>query len=518
MRKTGDSCSEVAADSRYRATLASIAEAVISTDAQNRIDFMNRTAERLTGWSETEARDGKQCAIAGSGSPIRDESGATIGVVLVFRDNATEMATHKALQQSEARLTFALRTINAGAWDLDLRNHTANRTLTHDRIFGYASLLPAWTFEMFLEHVLTEDRPGVDRRFREATAAEADWNFECRIRRVDGEVRWIWAAGCHERNAVGDPVRLAGVVQDITERKRAEQEIESLARFPLENPSPVLRVRHDGNIIYANPSSKDLLVAWGCKVGDPLPLDLQNVITQSLASNETNRVIVSYNNRVLAVLFVPIPGTDYINLYGRDITEHERAEAQLRVSEAKYRNLHETMRDAFVEVGQDGKMIDFNREYLNMLGYTADELLQLTYQELTPEKWHAMEAELVEQQILKRGHSDVYEKEYRRKDGTIFPVELRAFLLRDPSGQPGNIWGIARDITSCLRLLLTLTHCKLKAYRFTLPSIHCADGRNAMTPRHSKHSPLCDVVERKKTRSGNYPNRRFAREWCSPRT
>jgi len=145
---------------------------------------------------------------------------------------------------------------------------------------------------------------------------------------------------------------------------------------------------------------------------------------------------------------VPIPGTDYINLYGRDITERQRAQVELQTSETKYRELHESIRDAFVEISLEGRIIDFNHEYLNMLGYSADELRRLTYQELTPEKWHAAEAEIVDQQIMKRGHSDVYEKEYRRKDGSVFPVELRAFLLRGPDGQPTNIWGIARDITA----------------------------------------------------------------------
>ncbi len=126
------------------------------------------------------------------------------------------------LGESEERLNFALRTSHTGGWDLDLVSHTAHRTLEHDRIFGYGSLLPLWNYEIFLEHVLPEDRAEVDRRFREATAAQTEWRFECRIRRVDGEVRWILAAGEHQRDEAGQMRRMAGIVQDITERKRAE--------------------------------------------------------------------------------------------------------------------------------------------------------------------------------------------------------------------------------------------------------------------------------------------------------
>ena len=129
---------------------------------------------------------------------------------------------------SEERLHFALQTSHTGAWQLDLLTHTAQRTLIHDQIFGYETLLPQWSYELFLDHVLPDDRPEVERSFRAATAALTDWGFECRIRRADGKVRWIWAAGGHEQDSRRQPVRMSGIVQDITERKRAEEEIRQL--------------------------------------------------------------------------------------------------------------------------------------------------------------------------------------------------------------------------------------------------------------------------------------------------
>ena len=132
----------------------------------------------------------------------------------------------KALHETEHRLEFALHRSHLGGWDLDLVDHTAYRTLGHDQIFGYKSLLPRWTYEMFLEHVLPEDRSEVDRLYRASVAALTDWNFECRIRRTDGEVRWIWATGGQQRDDTGVVQRMAGIVQDITERKNTEAELE----------------------------------------------------------------------------------------------------------------------------------------------------------------------------------------------------------------------------------------------------------------------------------------------------
>jgi PAS domain S-box-containing protein len=131
----------------------------------------------------------------------------------------------------------------------------------------------------------------------------------------------------------------------------------------------------------------------------------------------------------------------------REVTKRKRAEEALQESEKRYRILHENMRDAFVQVSIDGRIIEFNDLYCKMLGYSPGEMRKLTYQELTPERWHAFEESIVREHVIPRGYSDVYEKEYRRKDGIIIPVEMRTILSRDASGRPNGMWAIVRDIT-----------------------------------------------------------------------
>ena len=138
-----------------------------------------------------------------------------------------EMARYKhgaedALRKSAAHLQFALETTETGAWELDLLNYSATLTLTHARIFGYQTPPPTWSYEQFLEHVTPEDRPEVDRTFRQAIATQADFRFDCRIRRRDGQVRWIWVRGGLERDPAGKATHMSGLVRDITERKQLE--------------------------------------------------------------------------------------------------------------------------------------------------------------------------------------------------------------------------------------------------------------------------------------------------------
>jgi PAS domain S-box-containing protein len=135
-----------------------------------------------------------------------------------------------------------------------------------------------------------------------------------------------------------------------------------------------------------------------------------------------------------------------------ELADSRRQVEALRGSERKYRTLHDTLIDAYVRVDMTGRIIEFNDSYQHMLGYSRDELLDRCYEELTPPSWHRMESAIIESQVLTRGHSDIYEKEYRRKDGTIIPVELRTVLVRDADGTPSGMWAIVRDITARTRI------------------------------------------------------------------
>jgi PAS domain S-box-containing protein len=131
-----------------------------------------------------------------------------------------------------------------------------------------------------------------------------------------------------------------------------------------------------------------------------------------------------------------------------DITSRKQREDALMASERRYRQLHESMMDAFAKVDMTGRIIESNHVFRELVGYSAEELANLTYCEITPVTWHEREKWLLETQVLVRGFSDVYEKEYVRRDGTIVSVELRTFLLYDQQGAPEAFCAVVRDISA----------------------------------------------------------------------
>ena len=129
-----------------------------------------------------------------------------------------------------------------------------------------------------------------------------------------------------------------------------------------------------------------------------------------------------------------------------DVTKHREADKKLEESEKKYRTLYESNLDGITHVDMEGNFIDANKTLLDMIGYTMEDLKGKTFHELTPQKYSEVDENSVNQ-IMTIGYCDEYEKEFIRKDGTHFPINLKGWLERDDKGEPIGLWGIIRDIT-----------------------------------------------------------------------
>lgn len=114
--------------------------------------------------------------------------------------------------------------------------------------------------------------------------------------------------------------------QEISDRQLAEEEIARLARFPNENPNPVLRIAADGAILYSNMPSDPLLDAWNCRQGEKLSGKWYRLMLESLAAGQPQQGEIEYEGQVFTLTFAPIMDANYVNIYGFDITIRKRME------------------------------------------------------------------------------------------------------------------------------------------------------------------------------------------------
>jgi PAS domain S-box-containing protein len=212
----------------------------------------------------------------------------------------------------------------------------------------------------------------------------------------------------------------------------------------------------------------------------------EETAVETLKSGATDFVLKSHLSRL-------VPSVVRALRESREHAAHLLAVKALRASEAKYRNLYECMMDGFVMVDMDGVIRQCNDSYLTMLGYSLEELLGRPSRENTPEKWHVCEQKIVEDQILRQGYSTVYEKEYRKKDGTVFPVELRMILVKDDAGVNRGMWAIVRDISERKNLEKQLMQAQKMEAVGTLAGGIAHDFNNILTV----FTAYCTLIDRK---------------------
>ena len=145
-------------------------------------------------------------------------------------DALTSLLVFRDLCQSEAKLEEAQRIVHVGYWDRDLDTDRITWSDEAYRIFGLAPQKRLLDFAALRKMVHPEDQPTVARAADMAVRGIRRYDVEYRLVRPGGEVRTVHSQGDVVRDNSGQPLRLFGTVQDITERKRAEEELHASER------------------------------------------------------------------------------------------------------------------------------------------------------------------------------------------------------------------------------------------------------------------------------------------------
>lgn len=366
-------------------------------------------------------------------------------IVALLRHRERLKATNDALRKSE-KLLFRAQTIAlTGSWELDLPADSLTWSDEVYRIFGYDPQDFPATYEAFLAAVHPDDRAAVDEAYaRSLRDGSEGYEIEHRVvRHNSGEVRHVRERCIHERDGAGTIVRSTGMVQDITERKAAEEALrESEERYrTLFETAPI-------GIFQTTPGGRFLLVnpEYARIAGYSDPAEMIEHITD-IASQlyvrpeernaymeaiELNGQVTGYEMELRRrdgdTFWASMHTTKRIDANGdtfyagffTDITERKQVEGALKESETRFKALHNASFGG-ITIHDKGVILECNQGLSDITGFAYDELVGMDGLLLIAEQ----SREMVMSNIL-AGHEKPYEAVGVRKNGEEYPLRLEA--------------------------------------------------------------------------------------------
>ena len=355
--------------------------------------------------------------------PVMDGSGKVVRWFGTNTDINERIQAEEILLRSKARLDLAVEVACLGEWEQDLQNGAGSHSQRHAEIFGYETPQREWNFKIFLSHVLPNRRSEIEAQV-DAALVTGVWDFETQISRVDGAIRWIWARGRRVLDAAGQPVRMYGIVIDVTPRKlakeaqAADREKLDVALASMSDAVVISDVR--GEFIKFN----DAFAAF-CRFrntaecsgrfselgeyldlltgdGELVPMSARPVPRALRGETATN---VEYHHQrkdtgetwIGSYSFSPLrDGTGTILgavMVARDITERKRSEEVLRVSERRYSALFANKINAIAHcrvvsdahgLPVDYCVLDINEAYERIIGMKKADIEGRSAKEVFP--------------------------------------------------------------------------------------------------------------------------------------
>ena len=236
-------------------------------------------------------------------------------------------------------------------------------------------------------------------------------------------------------------------VANVTERVRAEQEIQNLAKFPSENPNPVMRISQEGTLIYANPACLSQFPGWDLQVWQTAPAILLEVVTQVMQNGTAKQFDLEYGERLYSFSIAPIVEVGYANLYARDITESPQIKA-LRTAEANYRAIFEHAPVGIYQSTPEGRYLSVNPTMTRMFGFKSTKEMLANITDIASQIYvDPIQQKEFQRQIDEHGYVLDFVCQQYRKDGSRLWISNNARVVTDEDGKILHYDGFLTDIT-----------------------------------------------------------------------
>jgi PAS domain S-box-containing protein len=384
-------------------------------------------------------------------------------VAQIFANALARRRADRMLRESEERLELAAESAGAGLWSLNLGTGCYWLTRKTRELFGFAPD-EAVTHDRFLSLVHPEDRELVRETVKMLVQSKNEGHIRYRILRPDGSLRWISSRGRVRCKASGEPDSLMGVSLDVTEQKQTEAALHDLAdRYRVITTTTTdgfWEVDDTGKILEANDECCRL---YGYSREELLNKSIQDFEAtrnpaetlahiESIIATGYSRFETRHRRKDGRIVDVEVsttyrPGSGTFLTFLRDISERKRAEEALRASEEVSRTTFEQAAVGMAHVGTDGRWLRVNDKLCAIVGYQRDELMKLTFQDITqPED---LETDLDYVRRVLSGEIKTYsmEKRYIRKDRSVVWIYLTVSLVRTGAGEPKHFISVVEDIT-----------------------------------------------------------------------
>ena len=387
-----------------------------------------------------------------------------LNALLISRDITERKRVEQKLRDSEEQYRNLINNIQDVIAEIDSEGKLNYSSPQITSLLGYQ--LEEIIGKEYISYVHPEDISIVINGLKKSRQSLLQSGIEFRMKHKKGHYVFVSARG-NMINIDGEQ-KIIGILSDITEKVETEQKLkESEERYRTIINSlgdPIHVIDRNYKIILTNVALKNwvkslnlnleivgktpkeawpFLPDWAMEEyhsifndGKPIVTTGSLIINNKEIITETRKIPIFKNEKVIQIITLL-----------RDITKNKEAEQRLRESEEKYRLGFESSTDGIASADMEGKFLDFNKVFLDMLGYPKEELLKLSFREITPQRWHKMEDNMIISQLAEGKDSGIYEKEYIRKDGTILPINIRFWLIKDDQGDPVRMWKIVRDIT-----------------------------------------------------------------------
>ena len=251
------------------------------------------------------------------------------------------------------------------------------------------------------------------------------------------------------------------IFYDLTERKKAEGEIKNLAKFPSENPRPVLRITKDGTVVYSNNAGFQILDFWKTNIGGKVSEHWCNIIRKKFASQnlkaeeEEEEEEEEVNDKIFSFVVAPVADEGYVNFYGRDITERKKAEEKIKESEAQLSNAVKIAHLGAWEYDVINDIFTFNDPFYAIFRTTAKQVGGYTMSSADYAKRfvHPEDASVVGLEVRKAIETDDpnFSRQFDHRiiypDGEVGYISVRFFIVKDEKGKTIRTYGANQDIT-----------------------------------------------------------------------